>query len=90
MKGDTRTTESSDELLSSKILVDNYNKLNMIVNDTLYPWDLREKVIEQHFIPTYKNITLYYKDTTNLLKPPIKPGMKKKKGGNVKSLVFYF
>jgi hypothetical protein len=75
-----------NELLTSDILMDHYNKLNMIVNTTQYPWDLRDKIIEESFIPTYKNVTLYYKDTTKLLKPPIN---KKKKGGGQVAQIYF-
>jgi hypothetical protein len=77
---------SKQESLPSETIMQHYNKLNRIINETQYPWDLREQMISQSFVPTYKNITLYYKDTKKLLTPP-----KPKKGGSAAAatLVFY-
>ena len=81
----------SEENLSSELLISYYNKLNSIDNNTKYPWNLHEKITYEHFIPTYKNITLYYKDSNKLLNTKFqKKNIKSKKGGNeFKTLVFF-
>jgi hypothetical protein len=69
-------TKKNEPMINSYNIVEQYNKLNNIININEYPWNLREK----KFILTYKNINLYYK---NLVK-------KNKKGGATKILVFLF
>jgi hypothetical protein len=81
----------SEEYLPSEQLIKYYNILNSIGNHTQYPWDLDEKITYEDFIPTYKNITLYYKDSNKLLNTKLsKNNNKPKKGGSEsKTLVFF-
>jgi hypothetical protein len=69
----------SEKYLSSEILLQYYNKLNNITNNHL---NLDEKLKNEKFIPTYKNLTLYSKE---VVKSP-----KTKKGGNTTNTMVYF
>lgn len=85
-----KSINDNSTLLTPEIIINNYNKLNGIANETFYPWDLHEKKVQDYFVPTYKNITLYYKDYDALLKPPIKSNTQKKKGGGANKVKVFF
>jgi hypothetical protein len=71
--------------LNSNDIIAHYNRLNQIVNDTQYPWDLRENIKDNDFIPSYKNVVLYYKDPSKLMAPPIKKAPSGKRHGGAQN-----
>jgi hypothetical protein len=53
--------------------------LNDMLADMRYPWDMHIKINTQDFVPTYKNVTVYYKEGESMIIiPPKKPKKKKK------------
>lgn len=90
-KKSSKNQDDNYSLLTPEVIINNYNKLNGIANETLYPWDLRKKKVQDYFVPTYKNVILYYKDNEALLKAPAPARKSKsKKGGNENKVQVFF
>jgi len=77
--------------MNSSIHIKHYNKLNQLTIINNFPWDMQRKINNDLFIPTYNNITLYYKnidmDTKEKNKSSIgeetnKESLKRSKPGN--------
>jgi hypothetical protein len=67
------------DLFTDDIRLEHYNMLNQIINITTYPWNLRDQMVINKFVPTYKNLVLYYKPENIKFLSTAPPKFKKKK-----------
>ena len=67
------------DLFTDDIRLEHYNMLNQIINITTYPWNLRDQIIINKFVPTYNNLVLYYKPENIKFLSTAPPKFKKKK-----------
>lgn len=75
--------KKSESILDHKMILEHYDKLNRISNFNKYPWDLQSQQYDKLFVPTYRNIVLYYNpEKTEKMLLPVKP----KKGGKTTSI----
>ena len=51
-----------NKYMSANLHIKHYNKLNQLNTINAFPWDMQKKINTEFFVPTYNNITLYYKD----------------------------
>ena len=75
-----KTQLSYSNLIKPTYLLQQYNMLNDMLADMRYPWDMHVKMNTQDFVPTYKNVTVYYKEGESMIiVPPKKPKKKPKR-----------
>lgn len=74
-----------NKYMNSELYLQHYNKLNSINNNNEYPWDMHKKIDDEYFVPTYKNVSLYYAN----MQTKKKDGSRKSHGGNSNKTTVY-
>lgn len=79
-----------DKYLNADMYLSHYTKLNALNNINEFPWDMRKKIDDEYFVPTYNNVALYYSDITFDKKPAKnKTSKRSAQGGSNKTTVYF-